>query len=89
MKNEISELRNQIVKLQARNMRVEEDKAWEISWTRKILITVITYVIALWWMYSIGVSKAHLNALIPTGGYLLSTLSIPWIKRWWILKRNK
>lgn len=66
-----------------RNKAVEMDKAWETSWTRRIFIALITYIIALLWMSAIGESLVLLKACIPTGGYLLSTLSLPFVKDWW------
>ena len=69
-----------------RNKRVELDKAWETSSTRRGLIVSITYIVAALFMWRIGVSDPFTNALVPTGGYLLSTLSLPAIKRWWISK---
>ena len=83
------EIEESIKKLQARNKRVEADKAWEVSIFRRVLITLVTYVIALLWMWSIDVDRAALSAFIPTGGYVLSTLTLPPIKRWWTKKRNK
>ena len=79
----------EIEKIQERNKRVELDKAWETSWTRRSIIAVITYSVAVIFMYRIGVSEAYLNALVPTGGYLLSTLSLGIVKRWWIKKYEK
>lgn len=73
-------------KINERNRRVELDKAWETSVTRRGLIAAITYSIAALFMNRIGISDPSLNALIPTGGYLLSTLSLPIVKRWWISK---
>ena len=67
-----------------RNSRVELDKAWETSKTRRVVIASVTYIIAALFMYRIGVGDYFLNACIPTGGYLLSTLSLPWIKEWWL-----
>lgn len=72
-----------------RNSRVELDKAWETSKTRRVCIAGITYVIALFFMWRIGVSDPFVNALVPTGGYLLSTLSLPVAKRWWIERYGK
>jgi hypothetical protein len=72
-----------------RNSRVELDKAWEVSRTRRGVIAGITYAVAALFMYQIGVENYLLNACIPTGGYLLSTLSLPWIKRWWLKKREQ
>jgi hypothetical protein len=67
-----------------RNARVEGDKAWETSKTRRACIAVITYAVAAYFMYRIGVQSPLLNALVPTGGYLLSTLSLSIIKSWWL-----
>jgi len=69
--------------IKERNGRVETDKAWETSWVRRLFIAVVTYVIALWWMTSIGETSTHLKAAVPTGGYILSTLSLSFIKKWW------
>lgn len=68
----------------ARNARVEAEKAWEVSWTRRLLIGVMTYVIATVFLYNIGNEDFLLNALVPCGGYLLSTVSLPVVKRWWM-----
>lgn len=35
---ELKELENEIAKIKERNKKVELDKAWETSWTRKICI---------------------------------------------------
>jgi hypothetical protein len=70
--------------LEDRNKRVELDKAWETSFVRRGFIALVTYLIAFWFMWSIGVSDSYLNALVPTGGYMLSTLSLPFLKRWWL-----
>lgn len=90
MNNEIIEkLQKELVFIKARNNRVEIDKAWETSFTRMIAITLITYIIAAGVMYMIGVQKYLLNALIPTIGYILSTQSLPMIRKWWTRKYYK
>jgi len=77
-------IEKEIELIKKRNKSVELDKSWEKSWTRRIFIAAITYIIALMWMRTIGESLIFLKACIPTGGYLLSTLSLPFIKKWWI-----
>ncbi len=67
-----------------RNKRVELDKAWETSKTRRSLIAIVTYAVAALFMYRLGIEAPFLNAFVPTGGYLLSTLSLPLIKKWWM-----
>ena len=70
-----------------RNARVEREKAWETSATRRGFIIVITYLTASLFLWLIGASFPFLSALVPTGGYLLSTLSLPWMKKWWMQRR--
>jgi preprotein translocase subunit SecF len=74
-------------KIEERNKKVELDKAWETSFTRILLVSIITYVVAFFALYSMGVSKSYLSALIPVLGFVLSTQSIPIIKKYW--SRNK
>lgn len=75
--------------IQDRNARVELDKAWETSKTRRGAIALITYIVAGVYMSALGANAPWLNAFIPVGGYLLSTLSLPKIKEIWLKsKRN-
>lgn len=71
----------QIIK--ERNKRVEVDKAWETSIIRKILILITTYIIASLALWFIGTPRFYLGAIIPTIGFLLSTLGFPVIKKKW------
>ena len=83
---EYEQLKRSVKHIEARNERVEADKAWETSVFRVVSITVITYIIATAVMYGIGVDKPWLGALIPTVGYFLSTQSLPILKKRWIKK---
>lgn len=73
-----------LVTLKNRNALVEADKAWETSKTRRFVIAIITYAIAAYYMRVLGVGEYYLHALVPTGGYLLSTLSLYVIKKHWL-----
>jgi len=73
----------EIEDIKERNKKVEIDKAWEISWTRRLFITCATYIIAGIWLILINDANPLLKALVPSGGYLLSTLSLPFIKKVW------
>ena len=77
-------LESQIAAIVERNKRVEADKAWEMSWMRRITIAVLTFAVAVLFLRLIGNEGFWLNAAVPALGYLLSTLSLPWVKRWWI-----
>ena len=43
----MKELEKEIELIKMRNKRVEADKAWETSWTRKICIAVLTYLVVV------------------------------------------
>ncbi|MEK9184357.1 MAG: hypothetical protein AAB892_01340 [Patescibacteria group bacterium] len=72
-----------------RNARVEADKAWETSGFRIGTIAVITYVCAAIVLYVIGAEDFLLSAVVPTLGYVLSTQSLPFVKKWWLRSVHK
>jgi hypothetical protein len=67
-----------------RNARVEADKAWETSWTRKLLIASLTYIFLLIYLPMLGHQQAYLHATVPVFGYLFSTITLPFVKKWWL-----
>ena len=67
-----------------RNRRVELNKDWETSLTRRFMIAVITYIVTGAVMVMIGTEGWYAAACIPVIGYLLSTLSLPVIKKIYI-----
>ena len=74
--------------IKKRNLRVETDKAWETSFFRVFAIALITYIVAAFVLYVIGVESFLLSAFVPTVGYYLSTRTLPIVKRWWIRNRK-
>ena len=70
--------------IKLRNKKVELDKSWEISLTRKIIITFLTYIVILSLFLISGLSKPYFNALIPTLAFILSNLSLNLFKKIWI-----
>ncbi|PCJ98621.1 MAG: hypothetical protein COA45_07855 [Zetaproteobacteria bacterium] len=72
--------------LQERNKRVEADKAWETSRTRRALIALFTYLVVGFYLNLLNVNYAWLHALVPPMAYVLSTLSLPLVKKIWIEK---
>ena len=84
MEEKIKNLEKELEIIKERNSRVETDKAWEISWVRRLFITISTYVIAGIWLVVIHDNFPWLKAFVPSVGYLLSTLSLPFIKKWWV-----
>lgn len=73
-----------LTKIIERNNRVEADKAWETSWVRRLCIAFFTYIIAAFYIQIFGLGHGLLGAFIPSGGYLLSTLSLPFFKNIWL-----
>jgi hypothetical protein len=84
MEETIQNLQKEIELLKQRNLKVESDKAWEVSWTRRIFIIVSTYIVASIWLIIIHDSFPLLKAFVPAAGYTLSTLSLPFIKKLWL-----
>jgi hypothetical protein len=78
-----------IERIFVRNKRVELDKSWEISKTRRFIIALLTYLVILLFLYSIKIPKPWLNAIVPTIGFILSTLTLSFFKKIWIKKYNK
>jgi len=81
------EIRAEIERIKERNKRVEADKAWETSWARKIVIAAFTYILAAIILTSIGAPAPLINAFIPTLGFVLSTMTFDFIKKWWVESR--
>ena len=73
---ENKDLEKEIIQIKERNKRVELDKAWETSWTRKICIMILTYVVVIIYSYVIrNIDNIYLSSLVPVMGFTLSTLS--------------
>ncbi len=70
--------------IQERNARVEADKAWETSLTRRVMIVIGTYIIVCAYLNILGVEQAYLHAFVPAGAYIISTLGLGKIKQIWI-----
>lgn len=89
--DKINELEKRIEKIESRNKKVELNKAWETSLTRRILVALFTYLaIALYLKFILGIDP-WINAIIPTVGFLLSTLTLPFFKKFWekyLVKKN-
>lgn len=85
---EIEQLKKDILEIKERNKKVEQDKAWETSLTRKFLIATLTYIVIVVFFSFGGFSKPLLNAIVPTLGFLLSTTSVSFVKNKWIQRKN-
>jgi len=84
----LQKLEKRIEEIEARNKKVETDKYWGTSYTRRILLIIFTYLSIGFYLNAIKVANPWLNAIVPSVGFLLSTLTFPFFKNHW-LKRKK
>ena len=82
-------LEEEIDKIKERNSRVETEKAWETSWTRRIIIAIFTYVVIAIFFFFIGTDEPLRDSIIPAAAFILSTLSGPFLKQWWLKNIHK
>lgn len=78
------DLEKRVVAIENRNKKVEFDKAWEVSWTRRIFIMVIIYVTIGFYLHFVVHISPWINGLVPVIGYIISTITIERLKKWWI-----
>lgn len=84
---DLKNLTNEILKINKRNKKVELDKKWETSTTRKVFICILTYIIVLIYSYLVkNYNSIFLTSIVPVIGF---TLSLKYIRKIWERKLNK
>lgn len=83
--NKIKHLEQELIIIRKRNNRVELDKAWETSFTRRIIIAILTYIVIVLFFIAAELPKPFINSIVPTTGFILSTLSVSLFKKFWKL----
>ena len=78
------ELEKRIKIIEERNRRVESDKAWETSYTRRALLVLFTYLAIGFYLQAIDIPRPWLNAIVPAVAFMLSTLTLPFFRRMWL-----
>ena len=77
-------LEKEIENIKQRNKKVELDKAWETSWTRRICICILTYIVVVIYTYIVNkFNNIFLSSLVPVIGFTLSTLSLKILRKIW------
>ena len=76
-------LKKEVDEIKKRNKLVEADKAWETSWTRRILLIFFTYLAIGIYLQVINIPKPWLNAIVPAVAFMLSTFTMPWFRKMW------
>jgi len=84
----MKDLESKIKAIEERNKRVELDKKWETSWTRRICICILTYIVVIIYSYLVrNFDYILLSSLVPVIGFTLSTLSLKLVRKIW--QKNK
>jgi hypothetical protein len=83
------DINERLAAIEARNDRVESDKAWETSLTRRGLIVGLTYILAGVYLMMIHREDPWVLAVVPAGGYFLSTLVLSIAKARWAARRPR
>jgi nicotinamide riboside transporter PnuC len=81
------QLEQRLKAIEARNKKVEVDKAWETSWTRRLSIGVLTYIVIVVYLHIIHNNEPFINAAVPVVGFMLSTLVLRRVKEAWQNRR--
>ncbi|MFA6410346.1 MAG: hypothetical protein WCW26_02105 [Candidatus Buchananbacteria bacterium] len=76
-------LEQRIQKIEERNNKVQIDKAWETSWTRKILLAVFSYLAIGVYLWAIDLPRPWINAIVPAVAFMIQTLTLPFFKKLW------
>lgn len=80
----IQELSQEINQIKQRNRRVEADKAWETSWSRKVVTSILTYFVVVLFFYFANLPDPLVNSIVPSIAFVLSTSSLPFLKKLWL-----
>lgn len=81
----LTKLNKEVEAIKLRNSKVESDKKWETSWQRRSLVALLTYIVMVIFMASINISHPLINAITPTLGFILSTLTLEKAKKHWLM----
>jgi hypothetical protein len=85
----IKSLEREIKTLKSRNEKVESDKAWETSLTRRGLLTLFTYLAIGFYLAAVKIPEPWLNAIVPALAFMLGTLTLPFFKSLWLASFRK
>lgn len=83
------DLEKRVAAIEARNTKVELDKAWEVSWVRRLSIAVLTYSAIVIYLHIIHNNEPFINAAVPVVGFMLSTLLLRRVKDLWQNNRTR
>ncbi|MBS3100584.1 hypothetical protein J4204_00440 [Candidatus Woesearchaeota archaeon] len=82
-------LEEKIRQIEERNKKVELDKAWETSMTRRFLLLLFTYLVIGFYLQAINIPRPWLNSIVPAVAFMLSTLTLPFFRGLWLKYINR
>jgi len=77
-------IEKEIGNIKERNRRVELDKAWETSFTRRFLVVLFTYGTVVIFFFVAKLPNPFINSIVPSLAFILSTLTMPFFKKRWL-----
>jgi len=84
----IDKIEKRLSAIEHRNVSVTIDKTWETSWTRRLAIAVLTYIVVCSYLFMIDNENPMINGLVPALGFLLSTLALNWLRIIWQYRKQ-
>ena len=79
-----TDIEKEINDIKERDKKVELNKAWETSWTRRICICILTYIVVVFYSFLIReYDNIFLSSCVPVIGFILSTLSLKVVRKIW------
>ncbi|MDY6769870.1 MAG: hypothetical protein SVU88_02755 [Candidatus Nanohaloarchaea archaeon] len=83
LEERVGQLEDEVAAIQHRNRLAELDHAWDTSWTRRILITLLTYIAIAVYFLAIDLPTPFISAVVPAVAFVLATMSLPWFQPYW------
>ena len=80
----LADLEQRIAVIEEQQHRIEVDKAWKGSFTRKIVIGLLMYLVIGSFLAYRQISDPWISAIVPVIGFLLSILLLPVVKKIWL-----
>ena len=84
----LREIEKRLEAIERRNARVEADKAWETSYARRGALVLFIYAAIGIYFWAVGISNPWLNAIVPAAAFVLSTLTLAYLKEIWLARRK-
>ena len=82
------EIEKRLEALEVRNIKVESNKQWETSIVRRASIAILTYIVVVIYHLFIDADRVFIISLVPVMGFLISTLSLQFIRSKFDAKRK-